>query len=65
MPSGSLSHSPGLAAGELGGRTEDDGKEFWLPADLPALPEERWPRYLAGATARADALEAVLRDPLS
>ena len=54
-------YTPGGQDGELGGRTEDDGKQLWLPADLPALPEERWPRYLAGSTAQADALEAVLR----
>jgi gamma-butyrobetaine dioxygenase len=56
-----------LAAHALGsadggdGRTEDD-KDLWLPADLVSrLPEESWPRYLAEPSARAHALDAVLR----
>jgi gamma-butyrobetaine dioxygenase len=51
----------GGAGGELGGRTEDDGKEFWLPADLGGLPAASWPRYLADPAHRARALDAVLR----
>jgi gamma-butyrobetaine dioxygenase len=51
----------GGAGGELGGRTEDDGKEFWLPADLGGLPAASWPRYLAEPAHRARALDAVLR----
>ena len=51
----------GSAGGELGGRTEDDGKEFWLPADLGGLPAASWPRYLAEPAHRARALDAVLR----
>jgi gamma-butyrobetaine dioxygenase len=47
---------------EPGGRTEDDGKELWLPADLAArAPEASWPRYLAEPAVRAAALAAVLR----
>jgi gamma-butyrobetaine dioxygenase len=44
--------------GDGGGRTED-GKQLWLPADLPALPQANWADYRAGS--RAAALEAVLR----
>jgi gamma-butyrobetaine dioxygenase len=29
------------------GRTEDDGQELWLPADLDRRPEASWPQYLA------------------
>ena len=51
--------------GDLGpdrdGRTEDDGKELWLPADLPWPPEASWPQYLAAPAERARALAAVLR----
>ena len=48
--------------GDGGGRTED-GKQLWLPADLTALPQARWPDYQApGADGiRAGALEAGLR----
>jgi len=55
---GAEARGPG---GELGGRTEDDGKELWLPADLAGPPEASWPRYLAEPAHRARALDAVLR----
>ena len=43
------------------GRTEDDGKELWRPADLARRPEASWPQYLAAPAERARALAAVLR----
>jgi gamma-butyrobetaine dioxygenase len=43
------------------GRTEDDGQELWLPAELARRPEASWPQYLAAPAERARALAAVLR----